>query len=119
MIRCTAASASLPATSISPMWLTSNSPARVRTAMCSSTMPEYSTGMSHPPNSTILAPRARCRACSGVFLRVRTGAVSSDETGEPAFAARAGRHVSNGRYYAAQSGVKEDSRHMSTHRRHA
>ena len=35
----TAFSASAPAISISPMWLTSNSPARVRTAMCSSTMP--------------------------------------------------------------------------------
>src|SRR5919198_4048254 len=32
-------------------------------------MPEYSTGMSHPPNGTILAPDARCRALSGVFLR--------------------------------------------------
>ena len=70
VMRWTAASASAPATSISPMWLTSNSPARVRTAMCSSTMPEYSTGMSQPPNSTIRAPRARCRAWSGVFLRV-------------------------------------------------
>ena len=32
-MRWTAASASLPAISISPMWLTSNSPARVRTAV--------------------------------------------------------------------------------------
>src|SRR5438093_5641462 len=51
------------------MWLTSKRPARVRTAMCSWTMPEYSTGMSHPPNDTILAPEARWRALSGVFLR--------------------------------------------------
>ena len=58
-MRWTAASASLPAISISPMWLTSNSPARVRTAMCSSAMPEYSTGMSQPPNGTIFAPEAR------------------------------------------------------------
>ena len=49
-IRWTAASASLPAISISPMWLTSNRPARSRTAMCSAVMPEYSTGMSQPPN---------------------------------------------------------------------
>ena len=37
--------------------------------MCSSTMPEYSTGMSQPPNGTIFAPEARWRALSGVFLR--------------------------------------------------
>ena len=70
VISCTAASASRPAISICPMWLTSNSPARVRTAMCSSTIPEYSTGMSHPPNSTIRAPSDRCAAFSGVFLSV-------------------------------------------------
>ena len=38
-MRWTAATASAPAISISPMWLTSNSPARVRTAMCSSVIP--------------------------------------------------------------------------------
>ncbi len=39
--RCaaTAASAFFPAISISPMWLTSKRPARVRTAMCSAVMP--------------------------------------------------------------------------------
>ena len=45
-MRCTAASASLPAISISPMWLTSNSPARSRTRhvlvrRCRSTRPAY------------------------------------------------------------------------------
>src|SRR5688572_2216293 len=55
------------------MWLTSNSPARVRTAMCSSVMPEYSTGMSQPANSTIRAPIARCLAFRGVFLPCATG----------------------------------------------
>ena len=55
-IFCTAASASFPASSISPMWLTSNRPALVRTARCSLTMPEYSTGMSHPPKGTMRAP---------------------------------------------------------------
>ncbi len=68
-MRCTAERASFPAISISPMWLTSNSPARWRTAMCSATMPEYSTGMSQPPKATIFAPDARWRALSGVFLR--------------------------------------------------
>ena len=48
-------------------------PARVRTAMCSSVMPEYSTGMSQPPNSTIRAPLARCRACSAVFFKLTDG----------------------------------------------
>ena len=34
-------------------------PPGVRTASCSERMPEYSTGMSHPPKLTILAPRPR------------------------------------------------------------
>src|SRR5438876_2420067 len=52
------------------MWLTSKRPARVRTAVCSATTPppEYSTGMSQPPNGTIFAPEARWRVLSGVFL---------------------------------------------------
>ena len=37
--------------------------------MCSAAMPEYSTGMSQPPNGTIFAPEARWRALSGVFFR--------------------------------------------------
>src|SRR5437588_4934347 len=44
---------------MSPMWLTSNTPTPVRTAMCSAIRPEYSTGMSHPPKSTIFAPISR------------------------------------------------------------
>ena len=64
----TAASASPPAISISPMWLTSNSPARVRTAMCSSPMPEYSTGMSQPPNSTIRAAKRAMARVERSFL---------------------------------------------------
>src|SRR3984957_3530694 len=44
------------------MWLTSNKPARVRTAMCAARMPEYSTGISHPPKFTILAPVDRWTA---------------------------------------------------------
>src|SRR6188474_1250201 len=38
------------------MWLTSKSPAAVRTAVCSLAMPEYSTGMDQPPNGISLAP---------------------------------------------------------------
>ena len=51
------------------MWLTSNSPTAVRTAWCSSMMPEYCTGMSQPPKSTILAPNARWTEFSGVARR--------------------------------------------------
>jgi hypothetical protein len=51
--------ASGPWISISPMWLTSKTPTARRTAWCSSMIPVYWTGMSHPPKSTILAPRAR------------------------------------------------------------
>src|SRR5438128_3207916 len=50
------------------MWLTSNKPTAFRTVWCSSTRPEYWTGMSHPPKSTILAPRERCMGLSGVDL---------------------------------------------------
>src|SRR5260370_14816133 len=48
------------------MWLTSKTPTAVRTALCSSMIPEYWTGMSHPPKSTILAPRERWTEWSGV-----------------------------------------------------
>src|SRR5271169_7105839 len=41
------------------MWLTSNSPARVRTAWCSAMIPVYSKGISQPPKFTIFAPRRR------------------------------------------------------------
>src|SRR5579864_2838385 len=64
---CTQSSACVPRTSISPMWLTSKSPAAVRVARCSLTIPEYSTGMSQPPKLTILAPRRRCVELSAVL----------------------------------------------------
>jgi hypothetical protein len=41
----------------------------LRTALCSSRIPEYCTGMSHPPKSTILAPRARWTEFKGVTRR--------------------------------------------------
>jgi len=42
------------------------SPALVRTAMCSSEIPEYSTGISQPANGTIRAFNATCRSYSAV-----------------------------------------------------
>src|ERR1035437_5959214 len=51
------------------MWLTSKTPAAWRTALCSSMIPEYWTGMSHPPKSTILAPSARWTEFKGVDRR--------------------------------------------------
>ena len=51
--------ASGPRISISPMWLTSNKPTRSRTVRCSSSTPEYCTGISQPPKSTIFAPMRR------------------------------------------------------------
>ncbi len=65
---CTVSNAFGPRTRISPMCDTSKRPARVRTARCSSARPEYSTGMSHPPNDTIFPPRARCLSHRGVRL---------------------------------------------------
>src|SRR5579872_3729678 len=63
------------------IWLTSNTPTAARTALCSSMIPEYWTGMSHPPKSTILAPRdrwtefkgvARSAAASGMKIQANT-----------------------------------------------
>src|ERR1035441_4673502 len=54
------------------MWLTSKTPTAWRTALCSSMIPEYWTGMSHPPKSTILAPSTRWTEFKGV--RRRAGA---------------------------------------------
>ena len=68
VMRCTAASELGPRNWISPMWLTSKRPTAVRTAMCSAMRPEYSTGMSHPPKSTILALRLRCMRFIAVCL---------------------------------------------------
>src|SRR5260370_35371600 len=52
-----------PRMMMAPMCETSKIPTPVRTAKCSFMSPPvagYSTGMSHPPKSTILAPRRRC-----------------------------------------------------------
>jgi hypothetical protein len=59
--------APLPLIRKSPMWETSNAPAVVRTAMCSSIMVVYWMGMSHPANQTILAPSFTCSSCIGVL----------------------------------------------------
>ncbi len=71
--RWTAASASGPSISNSPMWLTSNRPTARRTARCSSTMPAYCTGISQPPNGTIRAPALTWTSNSGVRLSVSAG----------------------------------------------
>jgi len=92
-MRWTAARASFPAISISPMWLTSNNPARSRTARCSATIPEYSTGISQPANGTMRAPEARCRALSGVFLSGATAVCSMWEI----------RGIGNRQWYCAAS----------------
>src|SRR5208283_6009272 len=71
---------------ISPMCETSKRPTPVRTAMRSAMRPEYSTGMSHPPKSTIRARSARCVALSAVLrsggdgLAVALMAVPYDST---------------------------------------
>src|SRR5512139_1491536 len=67
VVRCRKAKAPSPSTSNWPMWETSKRPAAVRTALCSAMTPEYSTGMSHPPKSTILAPLSRWTALRGVL----------------------------------------------------
>src|SRR5262245_55598240 len=49
---------------------TSNSPAPVRTSVCSRTSPVYRTGISKPPKSMSLAPAATWKAWNGVRLTV-------------------------------------------------
>src|SRR4051794_31881370 len=73
-----------PQLSISPMCETSNTPARSRTAMCSSRMPPYWTGMSQPANGTSFAPSAAWRPCSGVRRSSAGGAdMWREATGYP------------------------------------
>ena len=59
-----------PSTSNSPMCETSNAPASVRTARCSSITPAYCTGISQPAKGTIFPPSATCRSWSGVCRSV-------------------------------------------------
>src|SRR5580693_310994 len=63
---------------ISPIWLTSKRPTPVRTAMCSAVMPEYSTGMSQPPKSTILAPSCRWTLLRAVLRRAEAETGGAD-----------------------------------------
>src|SRR3990172_7781923 len=59
VICCTASRAPRPLNSNSPICETSNRPALLLTARCSSRIPAYWTGISQPPNGTILAPSCR------------------------------------------------------------
>src|SRR3990170_3038973 len=65
-----------PVTSKRPMWETSNIPAAVRTALCSSMMPVYWTGISQPAKGTMRAPRRTCSAWRQV---PRGGRVHGDD----------------------------------------
>src|SRR5689334_5704434 len=67
----TKSAAPVPRTSALPRWLTSNRPTASRTALCSASTPPpaYSSGMSQPPNSASLAPRATWRSCNGECSR--------------------------------------------------
>src|ERR1035438_4954959 len=81
---CTAARACGPEMRMSPMWLTSNTPTPVRTARCSFISPPtggYSTGMSQPLKSTILAPIWRWTLFRAV-LRIGVAAWVSEDKRE-------------------------------------
>src|SRR5580704_10785807 len=73
----TASSDPGPRSWISPMWLTSKTPTPVRTAMCSAIRPEYSTGMSQPPKSTIFAPMRRCMTLRAVLRSATEAGVAT------------------------------------------
>src|ERR1700682_5789102 len=71
-----------PLIMMSPMCETAKIPTPLRTARCSFMSPPvagYSTGMSHPPKSTILAPRLRCIALRDVLRSAGALAVLEDE----------------------------------------
>src|SRR5438034_132473 len=55
-----------PAMRNRPMCETSNRPATLRTAKCSSRIEVYCCGISQPPKSTIRPPRATCLSYRGV-----------------------------------------------------
>src|SRR5215471_13376928 len=66
---------------MSPMWLTSKTPTLFLTALCSAIIPPlagYSTGISQPLNSTILAPIWRCTAFKAVLRMVGVVASTAD-----------------------------------------
>ena len=64
--------APFPLMMMSPMWETSNIPTRLRTFMCSSAMPVYCSGISHPPKSIIRAPDETCQSYKGVLFMPRS-----------------------------------------------
>ena len=90
--RLTKSAAPGPRTASLPRWLTSKTPTRVRTASCSRMTPPpgYSMGISQPPKSASLAPRATCRAWSAGRAAgvggVGHGAASSSRVGPDAIA---------------------------------
>ena len=100
---CTAASEPGPRNWISPMWLTSKRPTLVRTAICSAIRPPpgpgYSTGMSQPPKSTILAFRVRCVALRAVFFNA--GATVTSEVVIEEFLSQPMLYPTNDRDWAA------------------
>src|SRR5262245_30264817 len=70
----------------------SKMPAALRTARCSSTMLEYCTGISQPPNSMSLPPRRWCAANNGVRFsdmprtsRVKRGIANGGSESAPFF----------------------------------
>src|SRR4051794_7925699 len=75
----------------SPMCDRSKRPARSRTARCSSRMPAYWTGISHPAKSIIRAPSATCRSWSG--LRWSVGSRTSVIVRPPASSCPADRRA--------------------------
>ena len=91
------------------MWLTSKMPTPVRTAMCSAMMPPaegYSTGMSQPLNSTILAPIWRWTAFSAVLRTVGVAATADKELSlaDSGWAAEVWNSLP---YHAVRASIKE------------
>src|SRR5690625_1587555 len=70
VIVCKNCFASGPFTMISPMWDTSNNPAFVLVAWCSSLIPVNCTGKSHPPKSIVFAPYFSYSGKIGVLFNV-------------------------------------------------
>src|SRR4029079_15853885 len=60
----------------------SKMPTRSRTTLCSSTIPAYCTGISHPAKGTMRAPKVTCFSCRGLRFRGATSDTARQSAGQ-------------------------------------
>src|SRR5207302_1939778 len=108
-----------PAMRNRPMCETSNRPATLRTAKCSSRIEVYCCGISQQPKSTIRPPRATCLSCRGVRVVSRLADDGVHLLADPALGKRcevglgAGSEGSR-RFDQAERALLDEVRHRKT-----